>query len=117
MKHYHNKITSFRPKKCRSIVSIMPDSPDSFHYTSLYESFYDGESSSESITIDSYHDDIDEEAPVPDPLASHWSSVLDAVNVPPFLCDGWLSHTLQATANQKNFFELLFSESYLHQIT
>lgn len=66
-------------------------------------------------------DDIDDEeeiqAPVLDPLAPHWSSVLDDVDVPPFLCDVGPFHSLPTTANEKDFFELLFSESCLHQIT
>lgn len=99
----------------------MSGSIDLFDDTSLDESFDDGESSSESLNVDSSDDESDDEEeiqpPVLDPLAPHWSSVLDAVDVPPFLCDVGPSHSLPTTANEKEFFELLFSESCLHQIT
>ncbi len=81
---------------------------------------FDDTSSDESFDDSSDDDSDDEEeiqAPVLDPLAPHWSSVLDAVDVSPFLCDVGPSHSLPRTANEKDFFELLFSESCLHQKT
>ena len=74
----------------------MSGSIDLFDDISSDESFDDGESSSESLTVDSSDDDSDDEeiqAPVLDPLAPHWSSVLDAVDVPPF-CARWDRSTL-----------------------
>lgn len=98
----------------------MSGSIDLFDDISSDESFDDDESSSESLTVDSSDDDSDDkeiQSPVLDLLAPHWSSVLDAVDVPPFLCGVGPFHSLPTTANERDFFELLFSESCLHQIT
>lgn len=94
------------------------DSPDLFDSCSSDSS---DDSDSEDLSIaDSDISDVEDEihaVQVLQPLESEWSSELEPIETPPFICEVGPSHNLRRSDNEKTFFELIFDERCVRVLT